>query len=122
MDDNAFTIDEKARLAYARHMEDLKSELDEAEECNDIGRRDRLQLELEQLREHLSQSLGLGRRPRKLKSAAERARAAVTLRIRGTIRKIAAIHPALGKHLLNSIRTGVFCCYSPEDSREWILH
>jgi len=56
-----------------------------------------------------------------MKSSAERARAAVTLRIRSAIKKIAAHHPTLAKHLSNSIRTGVFCTYSPEEQREWIL-
>lgn len=122
MDEKDVVIDEKARLAYEQHIKDLQSDLAEAQEINDIGRAEMLQKEMDQMIEHLSKSLGLGKRPRKMKSPTERARAAVTLRIRGAIKRLSEQHPSLGKHLTNSIRTGVFCSYSPETPREWILH
>ena len=67
----------------------------------------------------LSGALGLGGRSRRLGSAAERARSAVTWRIRNAIRKIAGVHPPLGRHLDNSIRTGTYCTYVPERSVDW---
>ena len=63
----------------------------------------------------------LGGRARQLGSPAERARSAVTWRIRNAIRKIASVHPRLGKHLENSVRTGTFCVYEPETPTEWAL-
>ena len=71
--------------------------------------------------DHLSGALGLGGRSRQLGSAAERARSAVTWRIRNAIRKIASAHPRLGRHLENAIRTGTFCVYEPETPVDWAL-
>ncbi len=122
MDDKSFVIDDKALAEYRRHINELQLEIQDAEEANDIGRKAKLQEELEKILEHLSLNTGLGKRPRKLNATDERARAAVTLRIRSVIKKIAEKNPALARHLSNSIRTGIFCCYSPEEHREWILH
>lgn len=43
----------------------------------------------------------------------ERARQAVRARIRTAIDRFAAVHPALGRHLEASIRTGAFCSCRP---------
>ena len=56
---------------------------------------------------------GLGGRERRSGSAAERARVAVTRRIRDAIKRISAEAPELGKHLDRSVRTGRFCSYQP---------
>jgi len=63
--------------------------------------------------------VGLGGRSRRLVSLAERARSAVTWRIRHAQRRIAAAHPSLGRHLENSLRTGTFCSYRPERPVAW---
>ncbi|HEU4420905.1 MAG TPA: hypothetical protein VFR67_00005, partial [Pilimelia sp.] len=44
-------------------------------------------------------------------TAAERARKAVTARIRDAIRRITDAHPELGTHLDRTIRTGTTCRY-----------
>lgn len=112
-------IDDTARLAYQQHIQDLRIDIDKADEMNDLGRKEALQLELEQLTEHLANALGMGKRTRQLNAPSERARAAVTWRIRSAIKKIETAHPTLGKHLKNSIRTGTFCKYSPEQEHNW---
>jgi hypothetical protein len=122
MAENDFAIDEQAKSAYRKHISDLEQDIEEAKQYNDIGRIEVLQKELDQLIDHLSKNLGLGKRSRKMNSPADRARAAVTLRIRSAIKRLTEQHPALGKHLTNSVRTGVFCGYFPEKPREWILH
>jgi TolB-like protein len=114
-------IDEKARQAYARRIRDLHNEIARAEEMNDLGRMEKLSTELNQLTEHLTQAMGLGRRVRPLNDSAERARAAVTWRIRNAIKKINAAHPDLGHHLTRTIRTGNFCVYTPEKDHIWNL-
>ena len=53
--------------------------------------------------------------------AAERARAAVTMRIRAALLRIEKEHPALGRHLARSIRTGTVCRYDPEVLTRWML-
>jgi hypothetical protein len=73
------------------------------------------------LLEALSTTLGIHQRSRRLGSVAEKARSAVTWRLRSAIRKIAEAHPALGRHLDNSIRTGTYCAYEPESPLEWLL-
>ena len=49
----------------------------------------------------------------------ERARRAVTARIRLSLDAIDAAHPALGRHLRHSVRTGTFCSYEPEIPTTW---
>ena len=65
-------------------------------------------------------ALGLHGRSRRLGSGAERARSAVTWRIRSAIKKIAMTHPRLGRHLENSLKTGTFCVYQPETVIDWV--
>ncbi|TWH28374.1 hypothetical protein [Isoptericola variabilis] len=43
----------------------------------------------------------------------DRARSAVTQRIRAAIRRIGEHHPELGEHLRTSVTTGTFCSYRP---------
>lgn len=38
-----------------------------------------------------------------------------------TIARIAGVHPALGRHLENVIRTGIFCSHEPDRSPDWSL-
>jgi hypothetical protein len=69
----------------------------------------------------LAAAAGLGGRPRRLGDRSERARKAVTARIRDVIARIERAHPALGAHLRVSITTGTFCAYSPAAPASWEL-
>ncbi len=51
--------------------------------------------------------------------AVERARKAVTNRIRQTLAHIANVHHALGLHLRNAVHTGTRCVYTPERPTRW---
>jgi hypothetical protein len=73
-----------------------------------------LRAQLDELTEQLERALGLHGRERKVGDPAEKARTAVTWRIRSAIKKIAEGHPELGRHFHASIRTGSFCVYDPE--------
>jgi TolB-like protein len=119
MSGTAPQLDERARREIQARVRDLQREIDEADAAHDLARRDRAREELDQIVEVLSGALGLGGRPRALGSAAERARSAVTWRIRNAIKKIAAAHPQLGRHLENAVRTGTFCAYQPERPVAW---
>src|SRR5262249_60201084 len=57
---------------------------------------------------------GLGGRDRRAASAAERARQSVTRTIKSAVDKIARHVPELGHHLARSIKTGTYCCYTPD--------
>ena len=49
----------------------------------------------------------------------DRARRLVALRIRTSLDGLDQAHPALGRHLRRSIRTGTFCVYEPERPERW---
>ena len=112
-------MDDRARREVQARVRELQHEIDDADEAHDIGRAERAREELDQIVDALSGALGLGNRSRALGSAAERARSAVTWRIRSAIRKVHKAHPRLGRHLENSIRTGTFCTYEPEVPVRW---
>jgi hypothetical protein len=106
-------LDPQARVQYRDRLADLREELAEAERFNDPGRAAHAQAEIEFLTRELSAAVGLGNRPREAGSAGERARLAVTKRIRGALDRIRAEHPALWSHLSGAIRTGQYCSYTP---------
>ena len=107
-------LDEQARAAYRSRLAELREELDEAESFNDAGRTERVQSEIESLSDELTRAVGLGGRPRRAASDVERARINVTRALRRVIDAIAARDPALGSDLERGLRTGIFCCYTPD--------
>jgi hypothetical protein len=117
--DAAPVLDDRARREVRARVRELQQEIDDADASHDLARGERAREELDRIVELLSGALGLGGRSRALGSAAERARAAVTWRIRNAIKKIAKAHPRLGRHLDNAIRTGTFCGYQPESPVDW---
>ena len=114
-------LDDDARAAYKRRIDELREERELAEAANDTVRAERAQEELEAIGDALKSAYGLGGRARRAGDHAERARSAVTWRIRSAIARIDAVHPALGRHLKNSVRTGTFCAYMPEQRVDWRL-
>jgi pimeloyl-ACP methyl ester carboxylesterase len=112
-------LDFKARAAYRARLRDLDVEIAEAERISDVQRADPLQRERDELIAGLRQAAGLGGRARRLGDAGERARKAVTARIRQSIKLIAAAHPELGEHLERSVSTGVVCAYRPAEHTSW---
>ncbi len=114
-------LDDQARRAYQDRIIELQREIDGARADNDVRRAERAELELDALVEQLSGAFGLGGRARTAGSSAERARSAVTARIRAAIRKLADLHPELGRHLANAVRTGTWCSYQPETDVHWTV-
>jgi TolB-like protein/Tfp pilus assembly protein PilF len=114
-------LDDRAKREYRARMQDLQREIDEADAAHDVARAANAREELDAFVDMLSGSLGLHGRSRTLGSAAERARSAVTWRMRSAMKKIAAAHPRLGRHLENSVRTGTFSVYAPERPVAWLL-
>ena len=114
-------LDPKAKAQYAHRLNDLRAELQDAERCNDPGRVAKAQSEIEALTTLLSTSLGLGGRSRQFASNAERARVAVSKRIKAVITQIRDLNPDLGRHLAAAVATGNFCSYRPEpkDPIDW---
>ena len=118
-EDRINILDEKSKEAYQTKIQSLQAELAEAEQMNDAIRANELSIEYEELLAHLTQSLGIDGKSRKVATPADKARAAVTLRIRDSINKIAKKDGKLGLHFKNSIKTGMLCSYRPEVSIQW---
>jgi hypothetical protein len=112
-------LDAAARDAYRQRLIELEDEATEADAAGDAGRSERIAIEREALVEQLTAAYGLGGRSRRASSDAERARSAVTARIRDAIRRISKVHPDLGRHLVRSIHTGAFCVYEAEVPTRW---
>jgi hypothetical protein len=107
-------LDTKAKAAYKQRLADLRAELDEAERFNDPGRAARAREEVDFVTHHLATSIGIGGRDRHTASDADRARVAVTKRIKAALAKIQHANPSLAQHLGAAITTGYFCSYTPK--------
>lgn len=114
-------LDTRARAEYRRRLAELEDEVADADRCNDLGRAGRAGAERDFIAAELAAALGLDGRPRRAGDPAERARKAVTARIRLTIGRIEREHPDLGRHLSNSVRTGTTCAYQPETPIQWAV-
>lgn len=114
-------IDQKAKKDYQKKILELQEDIGHAEKSNDYVNVARLQNEYDQILEHLSSSLGLAGKARKSATQIDKARSAVTWRIRNSIKKLEEYHPTLAKHLSLSIKTGTFCSYKPETPTDWLF-
>jgi AAA ATPase domain len=106
-------LDQQARAAYTERLTGLDEELAEAEQWHDTERASRLRAERDFLVRELAAATGLGGRPRRLGSEAERARLNVTRAIRAAISRIRDRAPDAAAHLDATVRTGTRCCYTP---------
>lgn len=114
-------IDATARAAYKARLAELETAMEDADRAGDAERSAQVQAEHDALMHQLRSAYGLGGRPRRQGDPAERARTAVTARIRDAIRRIEAVHPELGRHLDRSVRTGTLCTYDPDRPVHWAL-
>jgi hypothetical protein len=112
-------LDATARHAYKQRLADLEDDLAEAEDNADLGQLERLRAERSMLAAELAGALGLGGRTRFAGDPAERARKAVTMRIRAAISAVAEQDDGLARHLRNAVRTGRLCSYQPEEAVSW---
>jgi tetratricopeptide (TPR) repeat protein len=114
-------LDARARAEYRRRLAELEDEVVDAERCNDLFRASKAVAERDFIAAELAAALGLAGRPRRAGDPAERARKAVTARIRLTIGRIDREHADLGRHLTNAVRTGTTCAYRPETPMRWTV-
>ena len=120
--DGAPILDAQAKTECKHRLHELRQEMAEAERFNDPARATRAHEEMDAIAHHLATALGLGGRDRKTSSEAERARSAVTKRLKQAIQKIADAIPSLGHHLTARIKTGYFCSYNPHPDRPVAWH
>ncbi|MFI6561822.1 ATP-binding protein [Streptomyces sp. NPDC050534] len=119
--DTGEVVDATARAAYRRRLRELEEEARDADEAGDAGRSERIAVERDALVGQLAAAYGIGGRVRRTGSHAERARTAVTARIRAAVRRVTDVHPELGRHLATALRTGTLCVYEPEQPPGWRL-
>jgi hypothetical protein len=112
-------IDDDARDAYRARLLEIDAELDKADGAGDRERSAALAAEQEALIAELRGAYGLRGRPRRAGASAERARTAVRSRVHDAVERIEVAHPALGRHLAHSVRTGSYCVYHPDPPVDW---
>jgi len=113
-------LDAQAKAEYQHHLEDLREELREAEQFNDLERAAKVQEEIEFIEQELAAAYGLGGKPRKRGDLNERARQAVSAAIHRSLRTIETALPELGRHLRNVLKIGLFCSYVPDPPTTWV--
>ncbi|HEX4759849.1 MAG TPA: AAA family ATPase [Thermoleophilaceae bacterium] len=113
-----------------RQIEELDSEIAEAQEWNDPERTYRAQTERDETAKELAtlaaeyrKAVGLGGRDRPVGSDVERARFRVTKAIRDAIERIAEEDRELAYELETSVATGARCRYRPDPRRtvKWVV-
>ena len=112
-------LDETAIAAYRARLRDLAAEEDDADAAGDAARATRARAEREAIADQLAADLGLGGAARTAPDWVERARKAVRRRVDAALKRIEAEHPAAGRHLRRSVRTGAFCAYDPAEPVHW---
>jgi hypothetical protein len=116
MGDAGEMLDAQAKVAYKQRIIELREQIEETRERNQLEQVDRLEDEIETLGRELSKAVGLGGRDQRETSASERVRINVTRAIKIALKRTAEYNPTLSALLTKSIRTGTFCSYTP-DSR-----
>jgi hypothetical protein len=120
--DGGALLDATARAAFRRRLAELDDDLAAARDGHDLARAERLDAERAAVLAELRRAAGLGGRDRGLgTSTTERARKAVTGRIREAIHRIGAVLPDLGAHLDRSVLTGTTCRYAPTEPVTWTV-
>ncbi len=108
-------LDRAALSAYRRRLDELDEDLADARDAADLARVERATDEREQLLAELRRSTRPAGTARTFGGDAERARKAVSARIRDAIGRIEEALPELGRHLDRSVTTGAACRYEPRD-------
>ena len=107
--------DARAKTEYVRRLRELRGELLQAEQHNDMGRVAALRADIDAIEGQLGSAL---RRDRRVD---DRVRKAVTNAIKRPLAEIQKWHPTLWRHLVRSIHTGRFCSYKPPTPTSWEL-
>jgi tetratricopeptide (TPR) repeat protein len=107
-------LDERAKQTYRRRLTEIEEDIEDARTLGNVERAAQADAERECLVRELARAVGLGGRDRRVGSASERGRSAVTRAIRQGLARIREHNPSLGEHLHRTIRTGTYCAYMPD--------
>ncbi len=106
-------LDAKSKAAYRRRIEALQERAAEAEATNDFETAARARAEIDSIASELAAAVGLGRRDRRASADSERVRIAVTKAIRVAEKRLAEHDAELARYLELTVRTGIFCEFTP---------
>ncbi len=112
-------LDREALTKYRQRLAELDDDLDDAAVHGDARRAGEAKRRSGGSIAELKRATGLGGRPRRSGSPAEKARLNVTRTIRHAIADLSTTVPELAEHLDESIVTGVSCCYEPLTNIVW---
>lgn len=115
--DSGNLLDSKAIEEYKKRLKEIEEEL--LEEVLSDEARFKLREEKEEIEDELKAGFDRRGRPRKLGDVEEKIRKAVTNRVQYSLRTIIKEHPALGKHLSDTLKTGATCSYTPATDIFW---
>lgn len=107
----ADVLDGRAIAAYRDRLGKIEVALDDADARGDATASDRLDDERAAIIDQLRAASGLGNRTRRMGDDVERARKAVSARIRDAVERIAGADAELGAHLRETVTTGRYCRY-----------
>lgn len=102
-------LDARARREYKQRLDELESDIAEAERNADAGRIERLSREKASLESELRRAFGLGGKARASGSASERARVNVQRRLKDAIARIAEQDQQAGRFFEKTVNTGIYC-------------
>jgi predicted ATPase len=112
--DSGEMLDAQAKQEYKRKLLELNEQLEDQNERGNHERAEQIGAEIDFLNREIARAVGLGGRDRRAGSASERARLNVTRAIKAALQKISEQQASMGELLDRSIRTGSFCCYTPD--------
>lgn len=112
--DGIAVVDNAARAAYRRRLDDIDDDIEEATRHNDLGRLEKAHADRDYLLTELTRTVGFGGRIRRTGDSSERARTAVARTVRYAIDQLATEHRPAAEHFRHSVRTGTYCSYVPD--------
>lgn len=115
-------LDDEALASYKARFRELEEAIADAEQVGNVQAAETHKEERDALANELRSAVGLRGKKRGLNEPSERARKAVSARLRASIKKIGAVHGELGAHLETAMSTGIFCSYTPEQDMGWVFN
>lgn len=111
--------DKKALREYNNRSVYLHQELQEAEEYNDIGKVEKIQLHIQSLQDHMQDIARLGKLSKTFADDRRRARQAIMKALNRALDYLEEAHPDLHKHMKCYLRTRKYLVYDPPFPVSW---
>ena len=110
-DTGDLVLDDAAKAAYRRRIEELQDDVDEAESNADLERAALAHAELDRYLEELARATGLSGRSRRFDDDAERARVSVNKAIKRALAQLDRVDAVIGAEVRSRVVTGMRCTF-----------